>query len=232
MDTNFIQKADRVLFLTTMLRKNLLTIYKLYGVWAEEFDFACEKGCATCCTQSVSMTLLEGELIDDYIRSEKPELRNVLNNLPESSLNPKTTNQFAAACLQEEENADDVDSWNMTPCVFLKKNCCTIYPVRSFMCRSFGSKVPCDRRGEAEIEPLFLTLNTIILQCIEHIDQGRPWGNMNTILQMVKGKNSGGQGDSEKNFRISEPIPGFLIPPDEAASIENQLQILQKIIAR
>jgi Fe-S-cluster containining protein len=178
------------------------------------------------------MTTLEAELIDEYIRSEKPELLNKQKSLPHSSLNPKTTNQFAAACLREEESEDDVDCWDMSPCVFLQNNCCTIYPVRSFMCRSFGSKVHCDKRGEAEIEPLFLTLNTIILQCIEHLDQGRPWGNMNTILQMVQEKNSGEPGEAERNFRISEPIPGFLIPPDEAVPIENQLQTLLKIISR
>ena len=212
-----------------MPQQNLRSIYELYPTWAKKFDFACRKGCSTCCTQSVSMTMLEGELIHDYIRSEKPELLATLKNLPANSLNPVTTNQFAAACLREEEAEEEVDSWNMTPCVFLQDNCCSIYPVRSFMCRSFGSRVSCDRKGEAEIEPLFLTLNTIILQCIEHLDQGRPWGNMNTILQMVEDKNSG-KPVKQINFRIAEPLPGFLIPPDEADTIQDPLQTLLKII--
>ena len=213
-----------------MSQQKLLQVYKLYTFWAEEFDFACQKGCSTCCTQSVSITTLEGELIHNYIKSKKPELLDTLQDLPASFLNQKTTNQFADACLREEEDGEEIKSWDMTPCVFLQDNCCTIYPVRSFMCRSFGSKVPCGRKGEAEIEPLFLTLNTITLQCIEHLDQGRPWGNMNTILQMVKEISSGKTSEQEKNLRISEPIPGFLLPPDEAVTLQNQLQTLLKII--
>ncbi|MCL7487129.1 MAG: YkgJ family cysteine cluster protein [Desulfobulbaceae bacterium] len=212
--------------------QNLLKIYRLYASWAEEFAFACRKGCSTCCTQSVSMTMLEGELIHDYIRSQRPELMNILDNLPEGSSPPKTTNQFAAACLMEEESDDGPVSWNMAPCVFLRDNCCSIYPVRSFMCRSFGSTVRCDMLGEAEIEPLFLTLNTAILQCIEHLDQGRPWGNMNTILQMVQEKRSGEWGRQIKNVRVCSPLPGFLIPPDEADSMRGKLQILMDIVGR
>jgi len=213
-----------------MSRQKLLTIYKLYSNWAKEFDFACQKGCSTCCTQSVSMTTLEGELIRDYIKTNKPELLDTLKNLPASFLNQKTTNQFAAACLREEEGEEESESWEMTPCAFLQNNCCTIYPVRSFMCRSFGSKTPCDMKGEAEIEPLFLTLNTIILQCIEHLDRGRPWGNMNTILQIAENAGSSDASKQKKIFRISEPIPGFLILPDESVALENQLQKLLKII--
>lgn len=213
-----------------MSRQKLLTIYKLYTNWAKGFDFACQKGCSTCCTQSVSMTTLEGELIRDYIKTNKPELLDTLKNLPASFLNQKTTNQFAAACLREEEGEEESESWEMTPCAFLQNNCCTIYPVRSFMCRSFGSKTPCDMKGEAEIEPLFLTLNTIILQCIEHLDRGRPWGNMNTILQIAENAGSSDASKQKKIFRISEPIPGFLILPDESVALENQLQKLLKII--
>lgn len=215
-----------------MSRQDLLTIYELYTKWAGEFDFACRKGCSICCTRSVSITMLEGELIHEYIRSEKPELIEILNNLPESIFNPKTTNQFAGACLREEEDTEDPAAWDMSPCVFLQDDCCGIYPVRSFMCRSFGSKVPCSLRGEAEIEPLFLTLNTVILQCIEHLDQGRPWGNMNTILQIVKNRNAGESDSRTEKPHLSVPVPGFLIPPDEAGALQSQLQSLLEIIDR
>lgn len=213
-----------------MSRQALLQIYKLFSLWAEDFDFACQKGCSTCCTQSVSMTTLEGELIYDFIINEKPELVQPLDDLPTSSLNPKTTNQFAAACLQEKDQEDDVEAWNLTPCFFLQDECCAIYPVRSFMCRSLGSSIPCDKGGEAEMDPLFLTLNTVILQSIEHLDQGRPWGNMYTILKMIRDSSPEEGNGWSSNVRISEPIPGFLIPPEEAEQIQNQLQTLLKII--
>jgi Fe-S-cluster containining protein len=171
---------------TTASHKALLKIYDLYRKWAGEFDFACEKGCATCCTQSVTMTTLEGELIYAFIRNARPELLPVLNSLPENSRTPSTTtNRFALACLQGKDIDEENSFWNLSPCVFLKESCCSIYPVRSFMCRSFGSRVKCQDSGTAEIEPLFMTLNTVIMQCIEHLDQGRPWGNMNTILRLL-----------------------------------------------
>lgn len=213
-----------------MSHKKLLKIYTLFDTWAKDFEFACQKGCSTCCTQSVSMTRLEGELIFEYIKSEKPELLKTIRNLPTSDLSPITTNQFAAACLQEKMPEDTEETWDMTPCVFLKDSCCAIYPVRSFMCRSLGSRVLCDLKGEAEMDPLFLTLNTVILQCIEHLDQGRPWGNMNIILQMVAADHESSEKQKEKGIRISQPIPGFLIPPEEINQVENQLKILLRIV--
>ncbi len=215
-----------------MSQQKLLEIYELYTTWAGDFEFACEKGCATCCTQSVSMTTLEGELIHNYLQSERPGLLSIIETLPAHPQNQKTTNQFAAQCLREEEEYQDVEAWNMNPCAFLRDSCCSIYPVRSFMCRSFGSRVSCRIQGEAEVEPVFLTLNTVILQCIEHIDRGRPWGNMNMILQMINNTRSGDQGLKKEGHRIAEPIPGFFIPPDEADAIHERLEKLLRIIKR
>jgi len=53
---------------------------------------------------------------------------------------------------------------------------------------------------------------------------------MNTILQMVKEKRSGESGRQMKNIRICSPLPGFLIPPDEAAAMRGKLQILMEIV--
>ena len=216
---------------TAASHKALLNIYDHYRQWAKGFDIACEKGCATCCTQSVTMTTLEGELIYAFIRNDKPELLPVLNNLPENSSTPSTTtNRFALDCLREK-NIDKEDSpWNLSPCVFLRENCCSIYPMRSFMCRSFGSRIKCQDSGSAEIEPLFLTLNTVIMQCIEHLDQGRPWGNMNTILHMLTATENNIPVPGNRPVLLAEPIPGFLIPPEEQKQLQGQLKTLLNII--
>ena len=43
-------------------------LYKAYESWTGQYRFACCRGCATCCTQSVTMTTLEGEQIIEYLR--------------------------------------------------------------------------------------------------------------------------------------------------------------------
>lgn len=215
-----------------MSRRNVLsTIFALYEKWAERYTFACREGCATCCTQSVTMTTLEGELIHEYLSRQRPDLLPLLAVLPGSSPVPaSTTNQFAAACLQGGDIAEETGGWDLTPCVFLRDGSCTIYPVRSFMCRSFGSRVRCDEQGEAEVEPLFLSLNTAIMQCIEHLDQGRPWGNMNTILRLIMAGKKRGEKIDRATGLVAQPIPGFLLLPEEEAALQGKLRTLLRLL--
>lgn len=205
----------------------LLSIYDHFEKWSESFDFACNKGCATCCTQSVTMTTLEGELIYQYLTDNKPELISLLESLPENLPTPSiTTNQLARACLQKKDIDEENTHWNLAPCLFLQNDHCAIYPVRSFMCRSFGSQIKCCESGSAEIDQLFLTLNIIIMQCIEHLDQGRPWGNLITILRSLSPV-----GDhTKKQTLLAEPIPGFHILPEEADHLHQQIKTLLSII--
>jgi Fe-S-cluster containining protein len=209
----------------------LSAIYALYETWARAYVFACRKGCATCCTQSVTVTTLEGELIHEYLTRRRPDLLPRLATLPADSPSPgATTNQFAAACLRGEDIAETPGCWDLTPCVFLQEGSCTIYPVRSFMCRSFGSRIRCDEQGEAEVEPLFLTLNTIIMQCIEHLDQGRPWGNLNTILRRIAAGNKEKEERDHAAGLVAQPIPGFLLLPEEEAALQEKLQTLLRLL--
>ena len=212
-------------------RDTLSTIYTLYEKWAGAYTFACREGCATCCTQSVTMTTLEGELIIAYLSRQRPDLLPLLDTLPGASPAPRTTtNQFAAACLRGEDIAEDPCCWDLSPCIFLRERRCAIYPVRSFMCRSFGSRVRCEEGSEAEIEPLFRSLNTLIMQCIEHLDQGRPWGNMNTILRRIAAKNSERKNQDSRPLPIAQPLPGFLLLPEEEAALQGQIQVLFRLL--
>jgi Fe-S-cluster containining protein len=216
---------------TTMTaRECLFKIYALHGRWAREFTLACEKGCAACCTQSVTMTTLEGELLNDFL-TDHPELLPLLEAMPGNAPAPPTTiNQFAAACLLGEYADEPLPALDLAPCVFLRDNCCTVYPARPFMCRSFGSKVRCDSSGAAEVEPFFLTLNTVILQCIEHLDLGRPWGNMYPVLSAIRRQTTNNGTEKIPGLLIAEQIQGFLIPPDEADRIHDFLQSLLAIL--
>jgi Fe-S-cluster containining protein len=214
----------------TARQQALEKIYRLYGEWTGEFTFACAKGCATCCTQSVTMTTLEGELLYSHILAQRPELLARLEEIPLSTSAPAmTTNQFAAACLKGEEADEDRAFWNLAPCIFLEGSVCTVYAARPFMCRSFASAVRCDSSGAAEIDRLFLSMNTVVMQCIEHLDQGRPWGNMNTILALIV-DSRGDTPDTCHRHLFAEPIPGFLLLPEELKVLQDHIRILLGII--
>lgn len=52
-----------------MKEEVLLRIYAAFEEWVDE-DLACKKGCATCCTQNVMITAVEGEVIHRFIREQ------------------------------------------------------------------------------------------------------------------------------------------------------------------
>lgn len=170
------------------------------------------------------MTTLEGELIVDYLKT-RPDLHSLLQALPYAPTPVATTNRFARSCLDGTDGDADPGGWDLAPCVFLHRDCCQIYPVRPFMCRSFGSRVPCSQTGSAEVDPFFLTLTTVIMQCIEHLDRGRPWGNLNSILRLLASAPAGGE-----ELPTAQPLPGFLIPPEEEAAIKDRLEILLALV--
>ena len=213
-----------------MNRKDIVReIYRLYEQWVRDHEFACRKGCSTCCTRSVTMTELEGRLIGDYIESH-PELAGRLPVDPETLHTPSTTtNRFAELCMAGRDEQDDDDSWSFEPCSFLHDDSCLIYPVRSFMCRSFGSRVRCDESGVAEVEPWFLSLNTVIMQCLEHLDQGRPWGNMFNILRHL---HNPGVNQNCASLLTSVPSPGLLLHPDEMERLGSCIQTLTNFVSK
>jgi len=165
--TDETSTADRAID-TEMLE----TLYKAYDSWTGQYQFACRQGCAACCTQSVTMTSLEGERIIEYLR-ENGQFDNLAPMLAASRPTTRpvqTTNQFAADCLAREEPFEEEGEWDFTPCIFLDRDLCSIYPVRPFGCRSFSSTVSCDAHGCAEVAPVLITVNTVVLQIIEHLN--------------------------------------------------------------
>jgi Fe-S-cluster containining protein len=209
-------------------KKELLyAIYGVYSSWIEHFPLACQKGCAACCTQSVTMTSLEGGEILDFIKTKGREewliekLAHVTSKISNAAI---TTNQFAEACLKHQEvDSDTLGSWDFNPCIFLEDNICLIYEVRPFGCRSFGSFVQCSGRS-AEIAPIHLTVNTVFTQVIEQINSdGGYWSTMADILKSMVG-------DEVLNGKMhllsAQPVPGFLLEPNEVQVVKVLLKQL------
>jgi len=212
-------------------KKQLLqTIYNVYAGWIQRFPLKCRMGCSACCTQSVTISSLEGLAILEFI--EKNNRNNRLSEKlalaePVKGMAPLTMNQFAEACLKQRETEEDsAGSWNFSPCVFLEDDICTIYPVRPFGCRSFGSLELCADTGAAQMAPIHITVNTVFTQLIEHLSSdGGYWSNMANILKIVLGDKD--RADS-KNLPAARTIPGFLLEPHEVGAVRALLLQLKE----
>jgi Fe-S-cluster containining protein len=200
----------------------LRSLYDAYESWTGQYSFACRPGCASCCTQSVTITTLEGEEIIRFLRRRQlvDEFLPLLKARSTTRRPRQTTNQFAAQCLAEREDPEEnTPAWDFTPCLFLKDNRCVIYPVRPFGCRSFSSLRLCSIAGCAEAAPILITMNTVVQQIIEHAcSEGGWWGNMIDILRLLILTEDARE--FEQYVLPAQPNPGFLIPPDEVRGIE------------
>lgn len=192
----------------------LQAIYDAFERWSRRVAFACHKGCATCCTQSVTMTTLEGRMIHTHLVEQGRGAEISGPDFHPSSHNPArlTTNGFVAAHLRGESVEEPV-GWDLRPCPFLADNSCTVYPVRPFGCRLFASLAPCAESGAADMPPGYLTASTILLQCIEHLDENGRWGTLVEILGGLAGEGADGFGEP------TAPIPGFLMTPEERSVV-------------
>lgn len=173
------------------------------------------------------MTTLEGEVILDTIRRlgrEKWLLDKLAEIIPGKSRPLMTTNQFAEFCLKQiEVDSDNFSSWDFSPCIFLADGSCSIYQVRPFGCRSFGSLVKCRPEGRAEIAPIHLTVNTVFSQVIEHFNSDTGyWSVMTDILHSLTHRDTI---KPEDFLLLARPLPGFLLDPREKDRV---LSLLKK----
>lgn len=206
-------------------KEALRAICRVYSAWAERYPLACQKGCATCCTQSVTMTSLEGEMIRDHVAAmgrEKWLSVKLAHAVPGRNRETVTMNGFAGACINHREvEGDTSGNWDFTPCIFLEEKTCSIYTVRPFGCRSFASLVRCKGDMAAEMAPLHLTVNTVFTQIIEHLNSdGGHWSAMADILHSL---DKSGARKSEIHLLPAQPIPGFLLEMHEMPVVKGLL---------
>ena len=77
--------------------------------------------------------------------------------------------------------------------------------------------VNCDAHGCAEVGPVVITVNTVVLQIIEHLNsRGGFWGNMTNILRYLVAGNEKAMG---AHLLPAQPNPGFLIPQEEMQEV-------------
>ncbi|MFZ5760682.1 MAG: YkgJ family cysteine cluster protein [Thermodesulfobacteriota bacterium] len=220
----------------------LAILYRHHAQWLKRENFYCHQGCAACCTANVMVTECEAEGILKHVRStgKIDWFADMLDRAPVTATPSMTTNAAARICLQRLDNETNEKTDPTTlPCPLLEGNNCAVYPVRPFSCRSFFSHSNCASRGEATLPTRIVTINTVMLQLIEHIGQGRIWGNLIEVLRVLCCRPE--QADILKRMKkkerirtahekvlYAERIPGFLLLPEEEREISDLLAVIAR----
>ncbi len=221
--------------MNTIREQIIKKIYEQYQKETASLAFACKEGCAVCCTQNVSMTATEGEMILNFLAREGR-----LEELHEILLKAET--RFIPQSTPNSEDSDSdkpLEKPDLTTCCFLRDNSCSIYPVRPFACLCFCSTKACGPEQPAEQPAWLASVNWMMLQLIEHVGQGEFWGNMTDILLELSSQGRyigrdwrGEPGKIDKaRFRLlkAEPVREFTVDsPLAQRKIEVILQRLSK----
>jgi len=222
----------------------LQAIFSMYEEWTSNKEFACEKGCAACCTQNVTITAVEGELLLHHVREHKLEkwLADSLQdwNGKKAKKPAMTHNAFARNCLQGVETDMGAPPLQQKVCLFLgEDNSCRVYEARPFGCRCFFSLEDCRTSGTAKQPDELLGINTVTMQIIEHLGQKEFWGNIYDILialcDLTENTDVAGLFHEKDQLAAAhtrllkaEPLPGFLTMPEEQKSVGRYLETLFK----
>ncbi len=197
------------------------------------YHTACNRGCSSCCTQNVTLTTLEGyQVLKSLKKNESTRSLNSLSVPDPSRFRPRfTVNDLASACLNREEPPDEGPGPDLKACLLLQDDLCSIYCDRPFACRSFLSQKACQLNGEAEVSHGLASVIAACQQIIEHMDVNGYYGNIVDIVHFLNlGSNdtnyAGGNRLNAADLSPTKPIPGFLIPPDDAAEVRAYLSRL------
>ena len=217
-------------------RLNVLNkIYGLYNDAAKNLDVACKKSCAACCTPNVTMTTLEGYLIADHMISngQADLFENIQAKISKNRFKPKiTTNRLADLCMKGDDPPEEEKKHSNKSCPVLKDNLCPIYEFRPFGCRCFISKHDCSKAGYAEVDPFAMTLNTLFMQFIEHIDPMGFSGNFADVLLLMASKeNCGNYKMNTLNHPGADFVPNLkikvlMVPPEHRIKVKPVLDAL------
>lgn len=214
-------------------------IYKVYDDFIDTLDIACQKKCALCCTDKVTLTTLEGYRIIDFILSNEARLlfERFHASTAEKRFRPRTTiNTLADLSAAGKQFPDEKDVLPQQICPLLTENLCPVYPSRPFACRCLVSRRVCRKNGYAELDEFVLSVNTVFLQAIEHLDADGFSGNLADMMNCLESKDnrSGyrqGRLKTASKWKLihNRPLKVLMIPPEYRKKIQPVWQSLQRI---
>lgn len=218
--------------------KILDQIYAIYDNFAAALDPACKKYCDHCCTSGAILTTLEGYNIIDRLSSDTNT--DVIQRIRWASeikrLRPQlTTNRLAQLCAKGVDPPQEADNLDLQTCPLLLDHQCPIYELRPYGCRCLVSRYNCAETGYAEIDDFVLSVNTVFLQTIEHVDAGGCSGNLVDVLQALSNENnrkaycSSALHCSANKLIPNQPLEVLMIPPEHRRKMEPILKELRQI---
>jgi hypothetical protein len=216
----------------------LSRIYEIYENFVAPIETACEKYCADCCTCNVTLTSLEAYRIVTHLR-ERGQL-GLIHELAslkgQIRFQPRiTTNRLAELCMGEGEIPQEESHPSWGRCPFLFEAACRIYPIRPFGCRCLLSSKKCGITGFAEVTPFVLTVNTVFMQIIEHLDQSGLFGNLMDLVRWLsvdtncQAYQTGNRAFGAPGLIMNRPLPCLMIPEEHRGKIKDLLAKLQGI---
>ena len=216
----------------------LKQVYDIYGSFADSLDLACRKHCSHCCTRNVTLTSLEAvDILESLESADRNKLlRNLQSEVLLQRFQPRITiNEIAERCSRDENLPQETCDPDWGPCPLLEDRSCPIYPLRPFACRCMISRRDCKETGYADTDEFVLTVNTVFLQVIEHLDSGGCTGNfIDTILYLSKAENM----RSYRQNRLAcgagrlirnRPLTVLMIPPQHRTQAAPLIRRLQQI---
>jgi Fe-S-cluster containining protein len=216
----------------------LAHLYRVYDQFCDSLDnLACCKFCADCCSRNVTMTTLEGlHLLQGLDAAQQAECLAALRQGADRGIfRPRwTTNQIAALCRDGHEAPDDDVLHDGSRCSLLSDAACSLYGLRPFGCRCMVSRQACATKGYADVDDWVLTVNTVFLQTIEHIDRPGCFGNMQDVLLSLdqdewRAAYRDGRPPVEASRLIpNQPAPMLMVPPEHQMKMRAILAEIQQ----
>ncbi len=219
-----------------------LTVFErmvdIYDRFVDQFDLACKKSCAHCCTANVTMTTLEGYRIISHL--EKTGEVNCLEAIarkshPDRFMPRVSINRMADICARNGDPPEERLNPEAGPCAVLADDACSIYSVRPFGCRCMVSARNCGQTGFADMDPFILTVNDVFLQHLEHIDAQGYTGNFADVMQFLGSEGNrhnyaaGRLGTPPAALLANQPVFVLMIPPEHRERIQALLMQIRSI---
>jgi hypothetical protein len=224
-----------------MLERKLAALEDIYGIYNEFIhtrEIVCQKGCSHCCTAAVTLTTLEGyRMIHKLVETGDPDLMNRLKTAGSADrYRPQTTtNQLAALCARGEDPPQAELAAAAARCFIITADQCPLYDLRPFGCRCLVSRRNCGANGYAEMDDFVLSVNTVFLQTIEHLDCPGCTGNLVDILQTLSLEENR-KAYSQNTLHCpgnalipNHPLKVLMLPPEHRQNMEPILAKLRQI---